>query len=382
MNIGVISDTHVGAMGITRYSDQLVKGLIHNEKINKLYVITSKHKKMYQSSDILHEIFIKLPAMPYRLEYRQLFLLPRILAKLNVDVVHDTYHFGPFFFSKRGHSKIITVHDISPFIFRKKEPAYYKRRLLSSYEIWFRYKIVFRKILNNTDAIIAISNHTKEDLIKHFDISPDKIYVIYQGVNNAVFKPHGRQKVKIVEQKFYEGKPSIILGLDSDRNIDNVETLIQSFLLVKPLINNIKLMLIGIPNPAHLSLVEKLGVEKDVLFTGYIPEEELPLIYNLADVFVHLSLYEGFGLSPLEAMACGTPVIVSNRTSLPEVVGDAGILVNPNDARCIGQKILEVITNDSLKKEMRNKGLKRCNDFTWRNTINSTVQLYEDVLEG
>jgi len=315
------------------------------------------------------------------LEYRQLFLLPKILAKLNVDVVHDTYQFGPFFFSKRNHyKKIITVHDVSSFIFRKKEPAYYKRRVLSHYEIWFRYKIVFKKILSNTDAIISVSNHTKKDLVKYFGIPPDKIYVVYQGIDTSIFKPYKRRKVKKVKQKYFEDNPTIVLGIDSDKTIDNVEVLIQAFLKVKSRIGDVKLMLIGTPNPAHLSLAKKLGLEKDILFTGYLPDEELPLVYNLADVFVHLSLYEGFGLPPLEAMGCGIPVIASNMSSIPEVVGEAGILVDPRKPEDVSKKIIQVLEDSDLRRELVEKGLKRSREFTWENTVKSTVQVYEKIL--
>ncbi len=106
-------------------------------------------------------------------------------------------------------------------------------------------------------------------------------------------------------------------------------------------------------------MVKKLNLKKDVIFTGYVPEEDLPAIYNAADLFVYPSLYEGFGLPPLEAMACGTPVITSNTSSFPEVVGDAGIMVNPHDVDELAKVMYEVLTNDGLREDMIKKGLKQ-----------------------
>jgi glycosyltransferase involved in cell wall biosynthesis len=128
--------------------------------------------------------------------------------------------------------------------------------------------------------------------------------------------------------------------------------------------------------------IEALNLQEDVIFTGYVPKEDLVKFYNLADLFVYPSLYEGFGLPPLEAMACGCPVITSNTSSLPEVVGDAGIMVNPYDVNELVKVMYEVLTNEGLKKELSKKGLERAKLFDWKKTAEETWKAYEMVYHG
>lgn len=125
--------------------------------------------------------------------------------------------------------------------------------------------------------------------------------------------------------------------------------------------------------------VDILNLQKDVIFSDYVPDEYLTLLYNAADLFVYPSLYEGFGLPPLEAMACGTPVITSNTSSLPEVVGDAGVMIDPYDVDGLAKAMFEVLTNEGLREDMRKKGLKRAKLFSWEKTAKETLKIYEEV---
>ena len=145
-----------------------------------------------------------------------------------------------------------------------------------------------------------------------------------------------------------------------------------------------KLVLCGRPGWKYDSIfqtVEELGLKSDVIFPGYAPESELIAIYNMADLFVYPSLYEGFGLPPLEAMACGVPVITSNVSSLPEVVGDAGITVNPLDVNKLAEAMGSVLNSNTLREEMSQKGLKRASQFNWENTAAETLKVYESVVK-
>jgi glycosyltransferase involved in cell wall biosynthesis len=126
--------------------------------------------------------------------------------------------------------------------------------------------------------------------------------------------------------------------------------------------------------------VERLGLASDVIFPGFVPRQELPLWYNGAAGFVYPSLYEGFGLGPLEAMACGTPVVVSDRASLPEVVGDAGLTVPPDDVSALAEAMAAILREPSLAAQLRERGLRRAGEFTWERTAQATVQAYECVM--
>ena len=125
--------------------------------------------------------------------------------------------------------------------------------------------------------------------------------------------------------------------------------------------------------------VEELNLEDNVIFTGYVPDKDVPLLMNGAKVFVYPSFYEGFGLPPLEAMACGTPVISSNVSSIPEVVGNAGILVNPNNVEELSDAIVRVVSNEELRAQLSEKGLRQANKFSWRATVEKTVEVYNRV---
>ncbi|MBC7249972.1 MAG: glycosyltransferase family 4 protein, partial [Anaerolineae bacterium] len=128
--------------------------------------------------------------------------------------------------------------------------------------------------------------------------------------------------------------------------------------------------------------VEKLGLKDEVEFAGYVPAEELPLWYNAADLFVFPSLYEGFGLPPLEAMACGTPVVSSNAASLPEVVGEAGLLIDPYDVEGLAAAMRRVLTDRELSTQLRERGLRRARQFSWKEAARQTVAVYEQVLRS
>ena len=127
-------------------------------------------------------------------------------------------------------------------------------------------------------------------------------------------------------------------------------------------------------------LAESLGIKEQVHFTGYVPNHDLPIVYNLSRVFVYPSIYEGFGLPPLEAMACGTPVITTAVSSMPEHVGDAGILIPPQDEKALTNALQKLINNSTLQEELSSKGLERASQFTWKRTAQETLKVYQSVL--
>jgi glycosyltransferase involved in cell wall biosynthesis len=163
----------------------------------------------------------------------------------------------------------------------------------------------------------------------------------------------------------------------------NLATLLKAYALLRKKAQPPRLIIGGARGWHHeqvFSVVEELGLIEDVIFPGYIPREELPLWYNAANLFIYPSLYEGFGLPLLEAMACGTPVITSNISSLPEVVDGAGILVDPSSVEDMAEAMWQVLSDSSLRAEMRRKGLARAREFSWRKTAQRTVEVYEQAM--
>lgn len=238
--------------------------------------------------------------------------------------------------------------------------------------------------LKQADKLIAISEYTKGDLTKYLKISEDKITVVHQGVDHEKYKPMPKDDEIVNKYKLPEDM-KIILYVGAEYPRKNLPTLIEAFGKLKKDYEGVKLVKAGNPQTGGareklIKLINKLGLENEIIFTDFVPEEDLPKLYNAADLFVFPSFYEGFGLPPLEAMACGTPVITSNASSLPEVVGDAGIMVDPHDVVGLAKAMYDVLTNDPLRENLVKKGLQRAKLFNWEKTARETLKVYEEVI--
>ena len=177
---------------------------------------------------------------------------------------------------------------------------------------------------------------------------------------------------------------SFILFVGNISPRKNILALLQAFNKLKKRGIKHKLVIAGKKDQRYeqvLKTLNELNLGGEVIFTGYVPEEDLPKLYNAADLFVYPSLYEGFGLPILEAMACGTPVVASNVSSLPEVAGDAGLLVNPQDVDALTNAMYKVLTDDKLKESLIDKGLERAKFFSWEKTARETLEVYKEVAE-
>ncbi|WP_083810054.1 glycosyltransferase family 4 protein [Methanothermococcus okinawensis] len=324
---------------------------------------------MLNKYNFLNELIIPVPNIPFGHEIQKMIITPNTLKKHDFDIVHDVYHFGPFLSLKKP-KKILTVYDLTPLLYSE---THKKSKVLM-------HKYLFPLILKNSNKIISISHHTKQDIIKYFKIPEDKIKVIHLAANEN-YKPLKEKEINEVKQKYNLNYPFILYvgGLEPKKNIP---TLLKALYKLKKQGINHKLILTGVKRWKYKSIfetIEKLNLQKDVIFTGYVPDEDLPALYNAADLFVYPSLYEGFGLPPLEAMACGTPVITSNTSSLPEVVGDAGIMINPYNVDELAKAMNEVLTNEGLREELSKKGLERAKLFSWKKCAEEHLKVYEEV---
>lgn len=253
---------------------------------------------------------------------------------------------------------IITCCDIIPFIF--PENKFFIQRMLLNFTF---------SGLKKAKKIIAISNSTKNDLIRYLHIPKEKIKVIYPGILKD-FKP-----LNIKKKNF-------ILYVGAYYKSKNLTVLFKSFLKISKIYPNLRLVIVNDKNnlPKELSLLmNNLHLSDKIDFTGNISEKTLIRLYNQAKLLIHPSIYEGFGLPVLEAMACGCPVLTSNKSSLSEVVGNAGIVVNPNDINGFIEGIKEIIANNKLKKELVKRGLKQAQKFYWLRTANETLKIYKDI---
>ncbi len=288
------------------------------------------------------------------------------------ELWHAPHYNIPYF---KGKTKlVVTVHDLIHWIYRKDfftpKQAFYAG-------------LMFRRVVDTADHIIAVSQNTARDLTRHFKADPKKISVIYESVG-----PDFRRQE--VPQKFDEFKHRLqppkkyFLYVGSLKPHKNVQTLLRVFrkLRRQGAIKN-DLVIVGKKDRkygAELRDLETLQSGGGIWYYPEMAREDLPGLYRAATALVHLSLYEGFGLTLLEAMACGTPVVASDRSSIPEIVGEAGILVDPLNESQIEEVLQDLEHNPVLCSQLQHKGEERLSYFSWENTARQTLDVYEKVL--
>ncbi len=363
MKIGIISDVlNFKLTGIGNYTFQLIKGLNKTISGNKPILINyTTHKLDLPNPNCL----INNP-FPINRTYFWYPYLTFKLAHHDFDIIHNPSQVPAFF--RFPQPSVMTMHDITTFI------------VPGSHDFITRIndRFLLKKTLTNVNCIISDSYKTKEDLIRVFHLPSEKIFVIHIAVD-PTFKPLNQiQSYRSVGKISIPEKFILYTGTLEKRK--NLLTLIQAFYALKKEGIPHKLVLAGkcgnVKSELEI-LLRNLKLSKDVIFTGYIPVEDLLYLYNKADVFVYLSYYEGFGLPPLEAMACGCPVVCSNSSSLPEVVGDAGILVNPQSIEEVKNSIKKIINDPELREIMSQRSIERSLLFSWEKCARETYKVYK-----
>ena len=292
--------------------------------------------------------------------------LPYVIKKNKIDLFHESSFIAPVF--KRCPT-VITVYDIAylyiPSCFTYRQKLYFRSLLSGS--------------IKRSDLIIAISENTKKDIINNFAVSPDKVQLVYGGVDET-FRPfEDREELERI-RKVYKIKGDFILSVSGITPRKNFIRLIKAFKLLKDQRKiDAQLVVVGGKGWSYEGVFREValsGLEEEVIFCGYVPKEHLLCLYNMADVFVFPSLYEGFGLPILEAMACATPVVASNASSMPEVCGEAALMVDPHNIEELASAISEVRDNVYLRQALVEKGLEQVNKFSWKKTAEETLAAY------
>lgn len=358
-----LSQNYRGA-GINQYIYNLLRFLPAVDGEGKYVAFLSEKKARFAG------IKLNLTSLPtanpiVRILWEQAFQ-PLVLLREKVELLHSLAFVGPLL---SPCPFIVTVYDLSFLLFPE------------SFRPWNRFYLSFFTKLSVKKAtrVVAISENTKKDLVKLTRVREEKVRVTYCGCDE-VLKPLPPQEVEeFRRRKNLPRRFILFLGTFEPRK--NLVRLLDAFRKVKG--EGVKLVLAGALGwgyePVLLS-IEKFGLKKDVLLPGFIPPEEKVYWYNAAEIFVYPSLYEGFGLPPLEAMACGTPVVASNAASLPEVVGDSGILVDPTDSEAIAEALLRLLTSSEERERFREKGLQRAEKFSWEQMARKTVKIYREAL--
>jgi len=281
---------------------------------------------------------------------------------------YELYHFTSqnMSFLVKERWSIVTCLDIIPYVCPNNIWEFHLRKFLYSG-------------LSRADRIIAISEHTKNDLIQHLGIPREKIKVIPLAAGNN-FIP--REKEMTRKQLGLPPDKKILLHVGTKDRRKNVASVLKVFFEVQKRRKDLILVRVGSERKENFELAERLGLMDKIVFTGFVSLEKFPLYYNAADLLIFPSLYEGFGLPLLEAMSSGCPVIASNSTSLPEVIGEAGILLDPFDFQGMAEKIVELLEDTKLKEELIRKGLDRARSFAWEKVAKETWQVYQEVVGG
>ncbi len=298
---------------------------------------------------------------------------PAAARKAGVDIFHVPY-FAPPYFPRTP--TVVTIHDVIPL----RLPLYRAGVSVNAYM-----KLVARAAHKAT-LVIAISQHAKQDMIDALQLPAERIRVIYEAAGDEYHPITDAAKLAEVRERYGVGSRYILYlgGLDARKNVPQ---LVKAFAHVYRQLGDPSLQLLIAGNPEKQSgplFPDPRPVASDLGMTGqivyrFIEEEDKPAIYSGASVFVFPSLYEGFGLTPLEAMSCGAPVICSNRTSLPEVVGDAAISLNPDDTHAMVEAMCDVLTKSDLRADLQERSLQRATRFNWRKTAAETVAAYEEA---
>lgn len=349
--------------GIGRYTYEIAKIIEKNREFEYNYFYGYISKYLIKTTDTpttksMRSLIVKNPLLK-SIARAILFRLSGVMTSQ-----YDLYWQPNFILRKnvKARKKIATVHDFSWEIYPEFQP---------SERVQYFQKNFYTQLMK-CDHIITGSKFTKSEIIERTGISSEKITVIYHGVNHDVFYPRSEAPA----QKY-------LLAVGSIEPRKNLKNLLEAYTkLDRNIKDRYNLILVGASgwnNSEIMDLIESL--KEWVQYSGYVSDEALAHLYSQASLFIYPSLYEGFGIPPLEAMACGVPVVASKASSLPEVCGDAAYYVDPLDADSITEAIITVLNDENLKNDLVKKGLSRAKEFSWERSAKAHLAVFEEVLK-
>jgi glycosyltransferase involved in cell wall biosynthesis len=310
-------------------------------------------------------------AGPYSI--REQYRVPFDVRRQRIDVFHEPHYVLPLLTPGRA---VVTIHDCIHLMF----PQYLPNRLAYAYARGSMWAATRR-----ASRILTVSESSKRDILRFFHVQPEKISVIYNAIDERfAIRPSDEEMDRVRERYQLDGQ--FVLYAGNVKPHKNIERLIDAFHRVRRAgFDKARLVIIGDEISRYQALrraVHLHNLHKHVRFLGFVSDETLAVLYRLAAVFVFPSLYEGFGFPPLEAMASGTPVVTSNVSSLPEVVGDAALLVDPHDADAIADGISRVLDDPMLRASLVARGFERARHYSWDRSVRQIRQIYDEVAHG
>lgn len=371
MRIGIdATGLPANPVGAGKYTIELVRSLSRIITGDEVFVFV-QHEKLpllgFIENERIHLVLTNDVAPSMRLIWEQVSL-PRLVHRYRLDILHSPHYTMPLACPCRT---IVTFHDMTFFLF----PEFHVRAKR------FLFPFFIRASAYRANHLIAVSESTRQDAIRILDLPCEKISTILEGVDPEFRPICDESALKSVRMRY--GLPPhfvLFVGLLEPRK--NLPVLMQAYRQIASQIPEHHLVIVGRKGWMYeevLSLVESLSLRQQVHFTGYVAPQDLPYVYNLADVFVYPSIYEGFGLPVLEAMACGTPVITSNVSSMSEIAANAAELVSPADQTALANVLLRLLYSPDRRQQLSELGLQRAKSLPWERTARETLDLYRRV---
>lgn len=366
----------INEFGVGTYIWNLVRNIAEIDSSNE-YLLIGSHRNFHELGP-LPSNFKQLYQPEENGFWRNNAVIPLALRRQHVDVVHVPHHEAPFLAAS---NLVVTIHDCVHVLFPHEDSS-----KVQNYRGYLRTKRVVQKAKH----VLAVSRSTKDDLINIFDLQESKISVVHNALDERFAFTHVLDEKKQVLER-YQLKDPFVLYSGRIRPHKNLHRLIEAFAVLKSELadseqyRNLKLIIIGDELSKHQYLrltVIRSGAQQDVRFFGFVPYPILRVFYQAAELFAFPSLYEGFGLPPLEAMANRTPVLASNTSSLPEVLEDAAVLVNPENVFDIARGMKLILSDEAVRQKLVQKGVAQVGKFSWKLAAQKVLETYDLAAAG
>ncbi len=367
--------------GVGTYTRNAIRTLARLDHENEYFLIGIPDKigprGRFGDIGALPPNFITVPGQPNEFSVASYLELHRVLKDNRCDLLHVPH----LFWKPQGIPcpYVVTVHDLLDHMYRVNSQSAVKRSLHFQFT---------KRVLHRAARILAVSNFSKADTVRLFNVPPEKIEVIYNAIDDSFRLGHASEAEREFIAERYQVNTPFLLYAGRISPHKNVVRIIEAFAALKNELNkegkfeDLKLIIIGDEVSKHPDLRRacvKGGVQNDVRFLGFVPIDILRIFYDQAKIFVFPSLYEGFGLPPLEAMAHATPVVTSNTSSIPEVVGNAAVMVNPENVFEIMRALHRVLLDQSLRDKLKNRGMEQAAKFSWDVSVRRMLEIYREV---
>jgi len=361
--------------GMDRVALELIRSLQKIDKENEYFIFVKPDvdNKVVFSTDNFHIVEIEGGAYPIWEQFK----LPKLAKAHNCDILHCTSNTAPLALQM---PLVTTLHDV---IF--KEGSVLEQ--LTSSASWYQKignlyrRLIVNSIVKKSQRLITVSNFERQNISKIYKLDSSKIQTVHNGVNEcfkAVVDNKARAKVK---QKYNLPEHFLLHLGNTDPRKNTARVLKAFYMYIYVYTEDLKLVLVGLNESKLSTILKSIDLEEElsdkIILTGYVVDTDLPILFSLSELFLFPSLREGFGIPIIEAMACGTPVITSNTSSMPEVAGDAACLVNPNSTEHIYEAIAKVRSDKNYKNQLTEKGLARYTKFTWENAARQVLGIYQ-----